>query len=69
MGDVENVNESFKEFLEGIKELKGNLENIKKFKNVGDLEENVSLADYAQLNATMAYSLNSLYYSRHSLRK
>lgn len=64
MTDVEQVNEDFQRFIEGIQKLKESLEPLKKFHTVGELEENSSLTDYAQLNASMAYCLNSLYYSK-----
>lgn len=64
MTDVEQVNEDFQRFIEGIQNLKEVLEPLKKFHTVGDLEEKASLSDYAQLNASMAYCLNSLYYSK-----
>jgi len=63
MSEVESANSNFKDFIDEITKLNSTLENLKKFKSVGELEEKVSLVDYAQLNATMAYSLNSLYYS------
>ena len=63
MTDVEQTNEDFKTFVEEAKKLKELLGNLQKYKNVADLEEKVSLVDYAQLNASMAYCLNSLYYS------
>ena len=64
MTDVEQVNEDFQRFIEGIQKLKEVLEPLQKHHTVGDLEEKASLADYAQLNASMAYCLNSLYYSK-----
>jgi len=69
MSETEIVNNNFKSFIEEITELKSTLDNLKKFKNVADLEDKVALADYAQLNATMAYSLNSLYYSKSLIIK
>lgn len=67
MSDIEQVNETFKSFISQAENLKSTLEHLKKFKNVEELQDKVALTDYAQLNASMAYSLNSLYYSINKL--
>ena len=64
MTDTEQLNEKYASFLEEAKGLKTILESLKKFNNIDDLADKVSLVDYAQLNASLAYCLNSLYYSK-----
>lgn len=65
MSDIEQVNENFKAFISQAENLKSTLQHLQKFKNVEELQDKLSLTDYAQLNASMAYTLNSLYYSIH----
>lgn len=64
MTDTEQVNEKYSSFLDEAKNLKATLESLKKFNNIDELSEKLSLVDYAQLNASLAYCLNSLYYSK-----
>lgn len=63
MSDTEQVNEKYTAFLEEAKGLKTTLEALKKYNNIEDLSEKLPLTDFAQLNASLAYCLNSLYYS------
>ena len=63
MTDTEQTIEKYAGFLEEAKNLKSTLEILKKYNNIEDLSSKLSLVDYAQLNASLAYCLNSLYYS------
>jgi hypothetical protein len=63
MSDTELINEKYQAFLEEARGLKNTLEALKKFNNIEDLSEKIPLTDFAQLNASLAYCLNSLYYS------
>ncbi len=65
MSDIEQLNDKYSTFLEDSKSLKTFLESLKKYNNIDDLSDQLSLTDYAQLNASLAYCLNSLYYSNN----
>ena len=39
------------------------IENVTKYEKIYKLTEHITLADYSKLNTSMAYSLNSFYYS------
>lgn len=64
MTETEQVNERYSSFLEESKGLKTIIDQLKKYENIEHLSDKLSLVDYAQLNASLAYALNSLYYSK-----
>eukprot|EP01016_Furgasonia_blochmanni_P036334 TRINITY_DN4141_c0_g1_i3.p2 TRINITY_DN4141_c0_g1~~TRINITY_DN4141_c0_g1_i3.p2 ORF type:complete len:117 (-),score=19.34 TRINITY_DN4141_c0_g1_i3:325-675(-) len=62
MSDVEKFNEDIEELNKGLDRLDEHLKLIYKFKNLDELSDQISISDYAKLNTSLAYALNSLYY-------
>jgi len=62
MSEPEALNEKLSQFLQDFNSLKATLDQLKKYKNLDELSEKISLVDYAKLNSALAYALNSLYY-------
>ena len=63
MSDPETLNEKMTQFIQEFNSFKATIDQLKKFKNLDELSEKISLVEYAKLNSTLAYSLNSIYYS------
>ena len=63
MSDPETLNEKITQFIQEFNSFKSTIDQLKKFKNLDELSEKISLVEYAKLNSTLAYSLNSIYYS------
>jgi hypothetical protein len=69
MNELEKLEADFKLLDEGITDLEQNLQALFAFKNIDAISENLSMLDKSKLNVSLAYSLNSLYFSKIFLRK
>jgi len=54
------TNERYLAFFEEIKSFSTLLEQLKKSRSLDDLSNNLPLIDYAQLNASLAYTLSTI---------
>ena len=60
MNDFDLANERFSSFSEEVKNFKVLLEQLKKSRNLDELSNQLPPLDYAQLNASLAYCLNTI---------
>ena len=60
MNDSYQTNERFQAFLEEAKSLRSTIDQLKKLKSLEEVSNKMGLLDYAQLNASLAYSLSSM---------
>ena len=67
MAELEKLDSDLKLLEEGMIDLDKYLQPLLAFKNIEAISENLSLLDKAKLNVSMAYSLNSLYFSNFFL--
>lgn len=67
MAELEKLESDLKLLEEGMIDFEKYLQPLLAFKNVEAISENLSLLDKAKLNVSMAYSLNSLYFSNFLL--
>lgn len=67
MSELEKLETDLRQLEEGMSGLDEKLRRLLEFKSVDALGENLSLLDQAKLNVSMAYALNSLYFSKASL--
>jgi len=60
MNESDLTNERFLSFSEEARNFKQLLEQLKKSRNLDELSNQLPPLDYAQLNASLAYSLNTI---------
>jgi len=60
MNEFDLANERFSSFSDEVKSFKLLLEQLKKSRNLDELSNQLPPLDYAQLNASLAYSLNTI---------
>lgn len=60
MNDSCQANDKLLAFLEEAKGLRSTIDQLKKLKSLEEGSNKMGLIDYAQLNASLAYSLSSL---------
>ena len=65
MTELEKLEADLKQLDEGVIDLEKDLQSLLAFKNIEAISENLSLLDKSKLNVSLAYSLNSLYFSKY----
>jgi len=60
MNESGQTNERYLAFLEEVKGFQALLNQLKKSRNLDELSNKLPLVDYAQLNASLAYCLNTV---------
>jgi len=67
MSEMENLQGKLGEFEKSLDEFNLFLEDLFKQKSLDTIEEQISPLESAKLNSALAYSLNSLYFSKDNL--
>ena len=64
MTELESLGKKLDRFEKSLYEFNLNLEGLFSQGNLDDIEDKISPLDSAKLNSALAYTLNSLYYSK-----
>lgn len=64
MSEIEKLSKQLESFNNNLDQLDSYMENLFEYNNVDDLEKEISPVDSAKINNALAYSLNSLYFSK-----
>ena len=62
MAEIDNLSKNLDAFNNDLDDLDNYLQKLMTLNNVDEVEEKISPIEFAELNAAVAYSINSVYY-------
>lgn len=65
MAELEELGKNLSAFQDNLKEFENHIGSLTDLKSLENLGEKISLLDSARINAALAYTLNSLYFSKN----